>query len=309
MINRLFLISLLYIAFNVQAADFELETQKVTENIYALVGEIGPRTDQNHALNNTLGFIVTDQGVVLVGSGATPKAAELIQHNIQQVTDKPVKWVINIGVQDHHWMGNSYFSAKGAEIIALSRTVRGQQANVDDHLQRLIQSGLRDVKEINPVYASSPIDKDKAILNLGGIAMHLSWTGGAHFAEDATLWLPQQKVIFTGDLVFHERMLGIQPHTPLLKLQQAFHDMEALNPQFIIPGHGHAGDLDQARRDSGDYVDFLVTNVKQALDDWQDMAETVDGLEDAPAFKHLKFYDGWHRRNINRSYLFLESIQ
>ena len=290
-------------------AAFELETQKVTDNVYALVGEIGPRTAHNHALNNTLGFVVTDRAVVLIGSGATPKAAELVEKAIMQVTDKPVKWVINIGVQDHHWMGNSYFADKGVEIIALARTVKGQQANVDDELQRLTREIHDEVTTIKPVYAPHPINADTIVLNLGGIEMQLNWSGGGHFMQDATLWLPKQKVIFTGDVVFHERMLGIQPHTPVLQLQKAFHAIEALKPDHIIPGHGHAGNLAQARRDTGDYIDFLVNNVKKSLVDWKDIGETVNSLEDAPAFKHLKFYDGWHRRNINHTYLYLEAAQ
>lgn len=301
-------VGLLLWCINAQAA-FQPEIQKVTDNVYALVGEIGPRSAENHAMNNTVGFIVTDKGVVLVGSGATPKGARLIESSIQQVTDKAVNWVINIGVQDHHWMGNSYFSAKGAEIIALDRTVTGQQSNVDNHLQRLSQVTPDEIADIDPVYTSSAVKMDNTVLNLGGETMHLTWTGGGHFEGDAILWLPGKKVVFAGDVVFHQRMLGIQPHTPVLKLQQAFQDIAGLNPEHVIPGHGYAGNLAQARRDSGDYIDFLVNNVKKALDDWKEIGETVDSLEHAPAFKHLKFYDGWHWRNINRTYLILESAQ
>ena len=59
----------------------------------------------------------------------------------------------------------------------------------------------------------------------------------------------------------------------------------------------------------GDYLDFLVEKVGKALDDWKDLGETTDMLGDAPQFCYLKFYDGWHRRNINRTYLQLEGAQ
>ena len=54
---------------------------------------------------------------------------------------------------------------------------------------------------------------------------------------------------------------------------------------------------------------LLLSWVFQALDDWKDIGETVDDLEDAPQFRQLKFYDAWHRRNINRVYPQLEAIE
>lgn len=44
--------------------------------------------------------------------------AQRLEKAIAEVTDKPVKWVINTGSQDHRWLGNDYFASKGAEIIA-----------------------------------------------------------------------------------------------------------------------------------------------------------------------------------------------
>ncbi|MFK5893008.1 MAG: MBL fold metallo-hydrolase [Pseudomonadota bacterium] len=288
---------------------FELKLQKVTEQVYALIGEIGPRSKNNHAMNNTMGFVVTQQGVILVSSGATPRGAQLIEKTITTITRQPIRWVINIGVQDHHWLGNSYFANKGAEIIALAHTVKGQQNHLFDHLRRLEKIIPNEAKEVKATYAAKPIESDTAELNLGGIDMQLIWTKGGHFTEDAYLWLPQQKIVFSGDLVFHNRMLGIQSHTPVLALQKAFHNMAALKPEYIIPGHGYAGSLALAHRDTGDYIDWLVKNVKQAQEDWKDISETTDLLQNISTFKHLKFYDGWHRRNINRVYLYLESAQ
>ncbi|MEJ1360138.1 MAG: hypothetical protein RPU94_04755, partial [Candidatus Sedimenticola sp. (ex Thyasira tokunagai)] len=113
--RRVLLFALLLVV--IDATAFELRVQQVTDDVYALVGDTGPRTYDNHALNNTLGFVVTAEGVVLVDSGATPEGARLIEKAIAGVTHLPVRWVINTGMQDHKWMGNSYFAVKGAEII------------------------------------------------------------------------------------------------------------------------------------------------------------------------------------------------
>ena len=291
------------------AQAFELQPEKVSDNVWALVGEIGGRTQENHGLNNTLGFIVTPKGVILIGSGATPAGARLIEQTIGRITRQPVRWVINIGAQDHHWLGNSYFAGKGAQIIALARTVQAQRQHVDDHLRRLKKVVPDEAGTVRPVYADRIIDSDRADLDLGGVPVQLIWPGNGHFPGDAVAWLPQQRIVFTGDFVFNDRMLGVHPFSQVVEWHKAFHKIAALEPRVVIPGHGFPGPLSKAQHDTGDYLDFLVENIGQALDDWKELGETTDRLADAPQFRHLKFYDGWHRTNINRTYLQMESAQ
>ncbi len=78
-----------------------LEVQKVTDNIYALVGEHKQRSKENLANNATFGVIVTSKGVVLVDAGGSWKGAQAIDAKIRTITDKPVRIVVNSGGQDH----------------------------------------------------------------------------------------------------------------------------------------------------------------------------------------------------------------
>lgn len=299
----------LLLLISTSAQSFELEVGQVAKNVYAIIGEIGPRTPENHALNNTLGFVVTAEGVVLVGSGATPAGAQLIEQAVASVTKSPIRKVINIGVQDHHWLGNSYFSNKDISIKALKRTVDSQQSQVDHHLSRLHQQIGDEAKSTTPVYADDVVDSDKETFSFGGQRFELVWPGDGHFAGDAVLWMPELGIVFAGDFVFHERILGIHPTTPVAKWQQSFHQIAALNPVHVIPGHGHSGDLTQAEKDTGNYLDWVVAEVKKALADWEELSDTVEQLADKPAFKHLKFYDSWHKRNIHQTYMQLEAAQ
>ena len=291
---------------------FALHAEKVTGNIYALVGGLGPRTLENHALNATMGFVVTGSGVVLIDSGASAKGAELIRAAIAAVTAQPVKWVINTGVQDHRWLGNGYFAAKGAEIIALKRTVDGQKKAAEGELQRL-KSLLKDrFAGTVPLPAPSPLAGDKAVRTLGGITFEIIWPGGAHFAGDAIVWLPAQKTVFAGDLVFMDRMLAIQGNTAAPSVKSwsaAFKVMATLAPLHVVPGHGHPGDLAKARRDTGDYLDWLAANIAPAVENMDDLGELVNRLADAPQFSHLKNYKLLQRQNVNRAYLQLEAAE
>jgi len=104
-------------------------------------------------------------------------------------------------------------------------------------------------------------------------------------------------------------MLGVQPYSQVKTWQKSFHKIAALKPQLVIPGHGHPAKWVKAEHETGDYLDWLVKNISAALKDWKEIGDTVDDLSEAPQFRQLKFYNNWHRKNINRTYLQLEAEQ
>ena len=83
-----------------------LQLINVADNVYALIGPMEQRSPENFANNANFGFIVSDQGVLLIDSGGTLAGAKDIQRHIHSVTDKPITLVINTGGQDHRWFGN-----------------------------------------------------------------------------------------------------------------------------------------------------------------------------------------------------------
>ena len=88
------------------ASALDLTFKQVAPGIYASIGELGLRTYENEGMNGNVGFIVTDAGVVVVDSGSSYQVARKIHTAIRQVTQQPVKFVINTGGKDHRWLGN-----------------------------------------------------------------------------------------------------------------------------------------------------------------------------------------------------------
>lgn len=302
-----FVLLVLTLLIGINASAFELVSEKVADNVYALVGKIGPRSKENLALNNTLGFVITTKGVLLVGTGATEEAAALIESSIKKVTDQPITQIINIGAQDHHWMGNSYFEKKGIPVIALKRTSKTQLEHIEDHLARLDTIKLKHLPKDEIKLADTLIDADKYAFTLDNTDFELRFIGDGHFPNDAVLWLPKQKVIFTGDLVFNDRMLGVQPYSKSKQWLETFDKMAAMKPRFVIPGHGHAGTLAKAQKDTGDYLHWLVSEVSKAIEGWEDIGDMVSRLKKTHKFDHLKFHETWNPVNLNRTYLQLEA--
>jgi glyoxylase-like metal-dependent hydrolase (beta-lactamase superfamily II) len=283
-------------------ADYQPAAELVVDNVYAIVGPLGQRSADNDGLNASFGFVVTDEGVILIDTGASRRGAEKLAAAIRAVTEKPVRWVINTGSQDHRWLGNDYFAGQGAEVIAMARTAvtQGQYAQqLMAGLEPFLGERLRGTR---PLPATRTLGDESARLELGGEVLELAYTD-AHFPGDAWVWLPERRVIFSGDLVYVDRLLSLLPQSSVHNAQRAFRALEQLNPEHIVPGHGRACDLGLARRESGDYYDFLADTVGEAARQMEPMDEILDRYADLPQFNHLENYDALHRANMNRAFL------
>ena len=301
------LIGLLLLAAPLAHA-FEPTTQKVTDNVYAIIGELDQRSADNQGLNTTTGFIITADGVVLVGSGATAGSAKMLEAAVKSVTDKPIKQVINIGVQDHHWMGNSHFLAQKIPVSALAKTVASQHEQEPMNRMRLSSAIGGKPEDLTVEYASETFEGDEKTLTIGGVEMSLRYLGDAHFPGDAVLWLPKEKLVFTGDMVFNERMLGVLPEISKVKDWQAtFKKMAELKPEHVIAGHGAPSDLATAQKNTGDYLDWLVTEVGKSLEEMEDLGDAVKRLSADDKFSFLKLSKDLHGRNVHQTYLQLEA--
>ncbi len=289
-------------------ADYQPLAEQVVDNVYAIVGPLGQRSADNDGLNANFGFIVTDAGVILIDSGACKLGAEKLAAAVRSVTDKPVRWVINTGSQDHRWLGNDYFADQGAEVMAMARTAATQaqygQQQVNG-LEGFLGERLQGTK---PLPAPKTLDGESITLELGGETLELSYTD-AHFPGDAWVWLPKHGVAFSGDLIYVDRLLGVMPASSVHNGQQAFRALKQVQPERIVPGHGRVCDLAQATRETGDYYDFLVETVGTAATEMEPMDATLDRYADLPQFNHLENYDGLHRANMNRAFLEFETAQ
>jgi glyoxylase-like metal-dependent hydrolase (beta-lactamase superfamily II) len=214
--------------------------------------------------------------------------------------------VVNTGSQDHRWLGNDYFAAQGAEIVALSRTAATQAEHGTRQLQGLERFLGKRLEGTRPLPAGRKLAGDAATIELGGETLTLRYTD-AHYPGDAMVVLPGRGVAFSGDLVYVDRILGVLPWSSVKKGQAAFRALEALQPKHIVPGHGRISDLARARRDSGDYYDFLVEKVGAAAKELEPMDEVLKRHPDLSAFRHLENYDSLHRANMNRAFTEFES--
>lgn len=283
-----------------------LDVVKVDDNVYALVGELGQRSPANLANNATFGVIVTEAGVVLVDAGGSARGAQQIEAAISKITDKKVIVVINTGGQDHRWLGNAHWKAKGARLISSKAAVADQKSRFDMQWMGLEQFVGKEALSGTQAHFADETFDDKIDLVIGGVTIALRYPGRAHTPGDIFVWLPEHEIAFAGDIVFTERMLGILP-APLSTSAdwiKAFDAVAVLAPKVVVPGHGQPGSLERAKSDTRDYLAALRDGVKAVLDRKGDM--TAAAKIDQSAFARLVGADQLSGRNAQAVFAEME---
>ena len=281
-----------------------LLVEQVSSRTFALVGETAQRSPQNLGNNATFGLILTDDGLVLVDPGGSEKGAAEVARAIADISPLPVVLVINTGGQDHRWLGNHYWKAKGARVIASSAAVQDQRQRMDqqlDGLRRLV--GDAGMAGTEPEFADQTFG-ERLDLELGGVQIALRHAGAAHTPGDSFVWLPQEQVVFSGDIVYHDRLLGVGSQSDSASWLAVFAEIEALNPVVVVPGHGRPGPLAQSRRETGDYLRLL----RQRVGEFLEQGGTLDQISkvDQSDFKQLAVFDQIAGRNAHRVFQEME---
>ena len=283
----------------------EVRFDRVAEGVYAHIGDRGARSADNEGLNANVGLVVTPAGAVLIDSGATFRSARQIHDAVKAVTPRPVKWVVNTGGQDHRWLGNGYFASQGAEVIAHVAALADMNDRGNDHLQSLKPTLGPKADGTEPTLPTRLLAANDDKLELGGVVFEFKHRGGAHTPGDVMVWLPQKNVLFSGDVVYVDRMLGVLPVSNTRRWLDTFAVVEQLNPAVLVPGHGSVTTVATARADTQAVLLALRAHMKKAVDDGVDVSAAVRSF-DAQPFMRLLNAAELMPGNASRTYLELE---
>lgn len=295
---RWMMIALWFVSVAVQAQDLTLQPVPVAPNVYVVVGDLAGQTYENDGLNNNLGFVVSDAGVLVINTGPSARVARALHAAIRKITALPVKWVVNVNSQNHYWHGNGYFKSQGATILAsqeagqVMREMGAQQLATNKDL-------LKEKADGTVLTYPTELIADRRELKLGKTTVQLLHFGPAHTPGDLVVWLSQQKVLFAGDIIYTERLLAVIPISNTANWVLAFDKLVALNPQTIVPGHGRPTTIEVARRDTRDYLSFVRAEAKRILDAGGSLQDAVEKV-DQSRFRSLVNFDLLALRNMNQ---------
>jgi len=246
-------------ASHADLADKQVTFARLSENAYAYTTEGDPNT----------GVVVGDDGVMVIDTQATPVMAQDVIRHIRQVTDKPVNYVVLSHYHAVRVLGASAY--KPREIIASQATLemireRGKE-DMDSEIGRFPRL-FRDVESIPGLTWPTITFEREMTVWMGKLEVRISQVGAGHTRGDSIVWLPAQKVLFSGDLV--EYNAGIYTGDAQLAEWPATLDrLAALKPERLVPGRGSAmmtaADSLKAIAFTRDFVSALYASAKEGV--------------------------------------------
>ena len=211
--------------------DKQVSFTKLSDNAYAYTAEGDPNT----------GVIVGDDAVMVIDTQATPAMAQDVIRRIREVTDKPIKYVVLSHYHAVRVLGASAYQPE--HIIASQDTYdliveRGEQDKASEigRFPRL----FRAVESVPPGLTWPTITfTGKMTIWLGKLEVQLLQLGRGHTKGDTVAWLPQQKILFSGDLVEFDAT-PYAGDAYFKDWPQTLDNIAALRPEKLVPGRGAA---------------------------------------------------------------------
>lgn len=293
-------------AFSASGDLQEMTAKKVSSNVWYVEGisALGSTGNQNFISNAA--FVVTPGGVVVIDALGSPILAERLLAEIGKVTKQPVTHVIVTHYHADHIYGLQTFKAVGARILA-QRAARDYMSS-ETAVKRLQDSRQTLAPWVDEKTVLVPADQwiDGPIaLTVGGVKIEVQPVGPAHTAEDLVVYLPQEKVMFAGDLVFRRRI-------PFVGQADSGHWIAALDALLgfdaavVVPGHGPLStDARADMQSTRDYLVYLRSVMGPA-------ARNLEPFEDAylaadwSRFESLPLFGVANRMNAYNTYLLME---
>jgi cyclase len=303
------------------AESFELK--KVADGVWAAVA--APR----FKVNSNAAVIETNDGLVIVDSHSKPSAAQTLYRELQGITRKPVKKVVNTHFHWDHWQGNQVYTQANAscEIIASDRckqrmtdpsqmnggvafiekqigSMPGDIEKIKADIQKAADAATKTRLEGNLVQAEAYLAELKAMkpavptrtvaqtvtLQEGGREIRLMLLGRAHTDGDLFVYLPKEKVVATGDAVI-DWMPFFNDGYPEDWIQTVA-ALEQLDVEHVIVGHGDPAPKSHLPYFRG-YLTDLVGAVKKGAADKMPLDDMKKRIADDLAPKYEKPMSKW----------------
>ncbi len=283
-------------------ADLEEKTvsfTKLSDHAYAYTAEGDPNT----------GIVVGDDAVMVIDTQATPAMAQDVIRRIREVTALPIKYVMLSHYHAVRVLGASAYRPE--HVIASEDTLslikeRGEQDKASEigRFPRL----FRNVESVPPGLTWPTMTfSGRMTLWLGKLEVQLIQLGRGHTKGDTVVWLPQDKVLFSGDLVEFDAT----PYAGDAYFQDwpgTLDNIAALKPQALVPGRGAAltnpADVARGLEGTRAFVSELYASVKAGAAAGKELRavyrETFDKLK--PKYGQWVIFDHCMPFDVTRAY-------
>jgi len=275
----------------------QISFTRVGEGLYAFTAQGDPNT----------GVIIGDDSVMVVEAQATPRLARKVIECIRGVTDKPISHLV---LTHYHAVRVLGASAYGAREIIMSDTARAMVAERGqedwdsefDRFPRLFQGH----EEIPGLTWPTTTFSDGMTVYLGNRRVDIMHLGRAHTAGDAAIWVPDEEVMFTGDIVeYHSACYCGDGH--FADWGDTLNVIAGFRPRAIAPGRGDAligPDVELAIESTRDFVQSTYDPIARVAARGGSLKEAMAACRAVcdPKFSDFAIYEHCLPFNVARAY-------
>ena len=241
--------------------------------------------DRRVPLVPNVGIVVGERAALVVDTAMGPRNGEIVRRIVGELAGDRLLFVTATHFHPEHGYGVQAFP--DATIVYN----RGQRDEFRDKGQLYVDMfrgfGPEVAEQLEGVELIEPhvVYDGAAEIGLGGRTAELHTWGLAHTRGDQVVWLPEERVLFTGDLV-ENRFFAIFPYFPPEDADvdgsrwiDVLEQLEALEPKIVVPGHGEVGDagLITAARE---YLTLLRSETRRLAGEGVGVDEIVSTLEE-----------------------------
>ncbi|MCV6609851.1 MAG: quinoprotein relay system zinc metallohydrolase 1 [Amphritea sp.] len=249
---------------------YELNAEQVAPGTWVVQGKLEDFSSLNGGNIVNTGFIVTDDGVVVIDTGPSRRYGEALRKLISTLTDQPVRLVFNTHHHPDHFLGNQAFSDVGIQALPITREQIALHGNAfAENMYRLVGDWMRSTEVVLPSENAS-----EPLIELGDHRIRLlRFTG--HSGADLVLFDESTGVLFASDMVFYQRALTT-PHTPGIPVWLG--ELERIRDitfSVLVPGHGPVVSDGRALDQMQAYLRWLDNTLTESARSGLTMTEVI----------------------------------
>jgi glyoxylase-like metal-dependent hydrolase (beta-lactamase superfamily II) len=216
--------------------------QKVADSTYVIIGPKGFPSVENQGFMNNPGWVITDQGVIVIDPGSSLQAGRMVMKRIRELTDKPVTHVFSTHVHGDHWLGNHAITERypDAVIMGHAEMIRKAHEGEGQRWVDLMSNATEGFTEGTKAVIPNKEVADSDTLEINGKVFRIYAPGKAHSGTDIMIEYVEDSVVFTGDNVLYTRIARMDDATFAGNINACQVAID-INAKHYIPGHGPAG--------------------------------------------------------------------
>lgn len=284
------------------AFDYNLKPIKVSSDVWCFFGKLEAPTKENGGFMSNSCYIKTAKSYVLIDSGASYDFANQAYKAMEKIEKLPVNTVITTHAHDDHWLGNNFYKEKfNAKIYGPALINKEFNANSEIRGVKILSE---ENKKNTKFVAVDEIINETKTLNIDGKEIIIIPTGvKAHTSDDLFVYLPNDKVLFSGDIVMNGRVTSNRDGSVIGSLKA----LEMINSKkwdVLVPGHG-VDTSKTAADETIKYFTLLKQRVLEAIEN-EVTGNDITKIVTMEEFKNKALYDELNSKNVFDAFRELE---